>query len=57
MIPKIIHYIWVGSDIPENIQQQIEKNKQFFGDYTVKIWTEENIPELKGITLRAQPDL
>ncbi len=52
-MPKIIHYIWVGSTVPENIQQQIEKNNQFFGDYTVKIWTEENMPALNTFAQKA----
>jgi len=46
MIPKIIHYIWIGSEIPENIKVQIKKNSQFFKEYEVKVWTEINMPKL-----------
>jgi len=52
-IPKTIHYIWVGSEIPQHISEQIEKNSQFFQDYTVKIWTEENIPPLNAFAQQA----
>ncbi|MCK5789072.1 MAG: hypothetical protein KAH32_08730, partial [Chlamydiia bacterium] len=53
MIPKIIHYIWVGSKIPESIQNIIETNNEFFQEYEVKIWTENNIPELNAFAQRA----
>lgn len=53
MIPKTIHYIWVGSPIPESIQNQIDKNNQFLEDYIVKIWTEKNMPKLNVFAQRA----
>ncbi len=53
MIPKKVHYIWVGSKIPHNIQEIINKNSQFFEGYEVKIWTEENMPELNAFAKRA----
>jgi len=53
MIPKIIHYIWVGSEIPNNIQVTIDKNSKFFQDYEIKIWTEVNIPKLNIFAQRA----
>lgn len=53
MIPKIIHYIWVGSDVPEYIQNVIDKNSHFFHEYEVKIWTEENMPHLNAFAQRA----
>ena len=46
MIPKIIHYIWLGGEIPIKVQQVIKHNQQFFSDYEVKIWTEDNMPSL-----------
>ena len=45
-IPKVIHYIWLGSEIPKKVQQIINNNKQFFQGYKVKIWTEDNMPPL-----------
>jgi len=53
MIPKIIHYIWVGSEVPEHIQAIIDKNNDFFTEYEVKIWTENNIPKLNTFAQRA----
>ena len=45
-IPKVIHYIWLGSEIPKKVQRVINKNQQFFQGYKIKIWTEDNIPPL-----------
>jgi len=53
MIPKIIHYIWVGGEIPKKIQSIIDKNSKFFQDYEIKIWTEVNIPKLNTFAQRA----
>jgi len=53
MIPKVIHYIWVGSEVPENIQILIDKNSQFFKEYEVKVWTENNMPPLNTFAQRA----
>ena len=53
MIPKIIHYIWIGGEIPKNIEAQIKKNSKFFKGYEVKIWTEENMPKLNEFAKRA----
>jgi mannosyltransferase OCH1-like enzyme len=53
MIPKIIHYIWLGSEIPDNIQDTITKNSTFFREYKVKIWTEKNMPPLNAFAQKA----
>ena len=53
MIPKIIHYIWLGSEIPDNIQETIAKNSIFLQEYEVKIWTEKNIPQLNAFAKKA----
>lgn len=53
MIPKLIHYIWVGSKMPANIKEVIEKNSKFFEGYEVKVWTEDNIPPLNAFAQRA----
>jgi mannosyltransferase OCH1-like enzyme len=55
-IPKVVHYIWVGSKIPPSIMRQIEKNNQFFSDYTIKIWTEKNMPPLNAFAKQAYAD-
>jgi len=56
MIPKIVHYIWIGSEIPNNIKVVIEKNSKFFEAYEVKIWTEKNMPKLNAFAQRAYND-
>ena len=53
MIPKIIHYIWLGGEIPLNVQEIIKNNQKFFSNYEVRIWTEENIPPLNDFAQRA----
>ena len=52
-IPKVIHYIWLGGKIPPKIQKVIDNNSQFFIDYEVKIWTEENMPPLNAFAQQA----
>jgi len=56
MIPRKIHYIWVGSAIPFHVQQLIEKNSQFLDNFEVTIWTEENMPRLNAFAQRAYED-
>jgi len=52
-IPKLVHYIWVGSEMPLHILEQIKKNNQFLSGYTIKIWTEKNMPLLNTFAQRA----
>lgn len=43
MIPKIIHFIWLGNNqIPKEHQEYIDKCKKLMPDYDIKIWNEEN---------------
>ncbi len=53
MIPKIIHYIWLGSKIPFRVNKLINNNKTHTPDYLVKIWTEENLPNLNNFAEEA----
>ena len=44
MIPKKIHYIWVGgSEMPELIKKCIESWKKFCPDYEIIRWDESNL--------------
>ena len=44
MIPKIIHYIWVGgNEKPSLIKKCIESWKKFCPDYEIKCWNESNL--------------
>lgn len=43
VIPKKIHYIWIGDkDLPEEDQRNIEGWRQFCPDYEICLWNEEN---------------
>ncbi len=53
LIPKIIHYIWVGSEIPDHIQTIIDKNNRFLKEYEINIWTEKNMPKLNAFAQHA----
>lgn len=42
-VPKIIHYCWFGGkEMPEKEKSCVETWKEFFADYELKLWTEEN---------------
>lgn len=44
MIPKIIHYIWLGdSDLPAIAEKCIESWKKFCPDYEIMKWDESNL--------------
>ncbi len=44
MIPKIIHYIWVGPKrFPEDAQQLVDEWQAILPDWRIMHWTEENI--------------
>lgn len=45
LIPKVIHYIWVGGKpFPKTVERCIESWKKFAPDYEFKLWNEENAP-------------
>ena len=44
MIPKIIHYIWLGGKpLPELVNKCIESWKKYCPDYEIKRWDESNL--------------
>lgn len=46
MIPKVIHYIWVGPNPLGKLQQRcIDSWKKHLPDYQFKLWTENNLPK------------
>ena len=45
-IPKIVHYIWVGSAIPTKVRSIIHRNQKFTDGFSTQIWTDENLPRL-----------
>ena len=51
MIPKIIHFIWVGSNpLPEVCARYISEWTQAYSDYTIKLWTDSDIADAGLIT-------
>ena len=43
VIPKIIHYIWLGGkELPQKFCAYREKAQRLMPDYEIKVWTEEN---------------
>lgn len=42
VIPKVIHYVWVGGRMPETYQRNIENWKQKCPDYEIVEWNESN---------------
>ena len=49
MIPKIIHYVWVGGNpMPTVFQEYIANWKRIMPDYEFKEWNDETIRELLG---------
>ena len=43
-IPKIIHFIWLGSPLPERCAKIIETWKKFHPSWAIKLWTDADIP-------------
>lgn len=42
MIPKIVHYIWFGSNpYPDKVRYCMESWKEYLPDYEFKLWNEE----------------
>ena len=39
VIPKILHFIWVGNDLPETYQQNILSWQKLNPDYVIKVWS------------------
>lgn len=43
VIPKIIHYIWIGEkELPEDDKRNIESWRRFCPDYEICLWNEDN---------------
>ncbi|MCR5304649.1 MAG: hypothetical protein K6E33_08820 [Lachnospiraceae bacterium] len=42
LIPKVIHYIWVGGEMPDDIRANIDNWRRMCPDYEFKLWNEKN---------------
>lgn len=53
MIPKIIHYIWLGGNpIPKQIQECIDSWKEVMPDFQIIRWDEGKIEELDSVFVK-----
>src|SRR4051794_40264554 len=39
-IPKTIHYIWIGGDLPEHYAADMIRTSEMNPEYRVKLWTD-----------------
>ena len=42
MIPKIVHYVWVGGPKPDSVRKNIDNWKRVLPDYSFREWNETN---------------
>jgi len=50
-IPKILHQIWIGSNMPQHILNRCNTlQEQLPKSWTYKLWTENDLPELPNFT-------
>lgn len=52
MIPKIIHYVWIGSDVPETIIECIKSWKRLMPDYKYIHWDNSKIQNIDNLFLK-----
>ena len=52
MIPKIIHYCWFGSNVPQYVQERVNAWKRVLPDYEFKLWNEDNYDLTQNIFLK-----
>mgnify|MGYP000927420184 CR=1 FL=1 len=54
MIPKLIHYIWVGPNpLPDKNRELIAKSQRHLSGYTVRIWREADLDMTPAFVRRA----
>lgn len=42
-IPKTIHFIWLGSNLPQQCQEMIDTWKTFHAHWEIKVWTDHDV--------------
>ena len=45
LIPKIIHQIWIGGEVPEKFLKLMQTWKTLHPDYEYKLWTDQDIKD------------
>lgn len=51
-IPKIIHYIWMGGEMPDDMKRCVDSWYRFCPDYEIKLWNEQNYDFTKNPYMR-----
>lgn len=41
-IPKVIHYIWMGENMPDDMKRCVDSWYRLCPDYEIKLWNEQN---------------
>lgn len=52
-IPSTIHFIWLGSSLPEKVKNNIETYRQYNPDFEIKIWTDKELKNYPLINRKA----
>lgn len=53
MIPKIIHYVWVGNNPkPDLVLKCIESWNRYWPDYKIKEWNNNDISNINNIYVK-----
>lgn len=52
LIPKKIHYVWLGKEMPYNLKENIEHWKQLCPDYEFYEWNENNYDVSKNLYMK-----
>ena len=47
LIPKIIHFVWLGSPLPERCKKIIDSWKKFHPTWQIKLWTDADVDLFK----------
>lgn len=48
MIPRVFHRIWCGGPVPEHLDAYARTWEAHHPDWEHRLWTEENLPELRN---------
>lgn len=53
MIPKIIHYVWLGNDpLPEEMRKCMDSWHRWMPDYQLVRWSEDSIRDIDSVFIR-----
>jgi mannosyltransferase OCH1-like enzyme len=50
-IPKMLHFIWLGSPMPEHMERNVTEWQRLNPEWRAYLWTDQNIPVLRHSAL------